>query len=363
MVMHMNIRGLGWCFVLWVLPVACGGGTGGGSSGASGSSGAATSNGGSSPGAGGASAGASGASANAGSGGAAPAPCTGKCPVDLITNIQAPWGLAVDSSFAYVLLLSDSTVMRAPLAGGAAVQVTSVLYGSAGTDGLVVDATNVYLTNTGGGTDPGVLKAPLAGGTATYLAKDIDDPEMLRLDSKNVYWPSPNTIYGVPLAGGDSIPLAQEMLTSPNRIAIDATYIYWSEDAGFSGDSVKRVALAGGGAIETLAANLSPVEDLEVDDANVYILADADLLKIPLAGGDAVPVVVGLGSSFVLDGEQVYATNGTTVVQVAKSGGNPTTLATGQTSATSIIVDATTIYWLDRGSLLAPDGAVRKLAK
>ncbi len=269
----------------------------------------------------------------------------------------------MDSSFAYVLLLSDSTVMRAPLAGGAAVQVTSVQYGSAGTDGLVVDATNVYLTVDGGGTDPGVLKAPLAGGAATYLAKDIDQPEMLRLDAKNVYWPSPNSVYGAPLTGGAPVPLAQEMLTTPNRIAIDGTYIYWSESPEFGGDSVKRTALAGGGEIQTLAMNLSPVEDLEIDDTNVYILSDADLLKFPLAGGDAVPVVVALGTSFVLDGDQVYATNGTTVVKVAKSGGNPTVLATGQTRATSITVDATNIYWLDQGSLLAPDGAVRKLAK
>lgn len=292
-----------------------------------------------------------------------PQPCTGKCPVDLITDIEAPSALAVDNSFAYVLLASDSVVMRAPLAGGAAVRVTSVQYGVAGTDGLVVDATSVYLTVENGGTDPGVLKAPLAGGAATYLVKDIDQPEMLRIDSKNVYWPSPNTVSGVPLAGGAPIPLAQETLTTPNRIAIDATYIYWSESPEFGGDSVKRTALTGGGEIQTLAMNLSPVEDLEIDDSNVYVLSNADLMKIPLAGGEAVPVVVGLGTSFVLDGDQVYATNGTTVVKVAKSGGNPTVLATGQTRATSITLDATNIYWLDQGSLLAPDGAVRKLAK
>jgi hypothetical protein len=51
------------------------------------------------------------------------------------------------------------------------------------------------------------------------------------------------------------------------------------------------------------------------------------------------------------------------VLKVAKSGGTPTVLATAQTRATSITVDATSIYWLDQGSVLAADGALRKLGK
>jgi hypothetical protein len=193
--------------------------------------------------------------------------------------------------------------------------------------------------------------------------EDVVQPEMLRVDSKNVYWVTQGFVSGVPIAGGDPIELAQETGISFGRIAIDSTYIYWSERPAFGDDSVKRVTLAPGGQIETLAMNLRPVQDLEVDDANVYVLADLDLLKIPLAGGDAVPVASKVGTSIVLDGDQVYATNDTSVVKVAKSGGTPTILATGQTKATSITLDSTSIYWLDQGSLLAPDGAVRKLAK
>lgn len=51
------------------------------------------------------------------------------------------------------------------------------------------------------------------------------------------------------------------------------------------------------------------------------------------------------------------------VLKVAKSGGTPTVLATAQARATSITVDATSIYWLDQGSVLAADGALRKLVK
>lgn len=274
-----------------------------------------------------------------------------------------PWGLAVSGDFVYVMPLSESTVMRVPVAGGAATRVTSVQYGSAGTDGLVADATSVYLTVSGGGTHTGVLKAPLAGGAATYLIQDLLQPEMLRLDSKNVYWGSQGPISAVPIAGGDAILLAPDTVRSPERIAVDASYLYWSEHGDFGNSSVKRAPLAGGGEVETLAMGLRPIQDLEVDDTNVYISADLKLLKIPLAGGDATQIASGLGSSLVLDGDNVYVATTTTIVKVPKSGGQATTLATGQIRATSITVDATNIYWLDQGSLLAADGAVRKLAK
>ena len=365
--MLMNkILGRGCCIVLCLLPVACGSGAsatgGGGSGGASGSSGTAASagmfSGGGSP-----TAGLGGSSGSAGAAGMAPAPCTTHCPVDLLTGVDGPWGLAVDSGFAYVLLLSESTVMRVPLAGGAAQRVTSVQYGSAGRDGIAVDGSNVYLTVSGGGTHAGVLKAPIAGGVANYLVQDAIQPEMLRADSTNVYWSTQNSLSGVPIGGGDPIPLAHEALTTFTRIAIDSSYIYWSESPEFGGYSVKRVTLAPGGQIEILATGLTAVSDLEVDDKNVYVLVNLDLLKIPIAGGDPVKVVPKLGTSMVLDGDQVYATNDTSVLKVAKSGGTPTVLATAQTRATSITVDATSIYWLDQGSVLAADGAVRKLGK
>lgn len=339
-------------------PGGAGGGAGGTASASAGSSAAGVSTGGSAP-----AGGASGASGSAGSAGAGTAPCTANCPIDLMTGVDAPWGLAVGGGFAYVLLLDQSTVMRVPLTGGAATRVTSVQYGSAGTDGLAIDATSVYLTVSGGGTHTGVLKAPLAGGAATYLVQDVIQPEMLRLDAKNVYWTTQNDLSGVPIAGGDPIPIAQEALTEFQRIALDGSYIYWAESGEFGDTSVKRAPLAGGGDIQTLAMNLRPVLDLEVDDTNVYINSYLDLLKIPIAGGDATPVATKVGSNFVLDGDDVYVASNTTIVKVPKSGGQPTTLATGQTRATSITVDATNIYWLDQGSVVNPDGAVRKLAK
>jgi len=158
--------------------------------------------------------------------------------------------------------------------------------------------------------------------------------------------------------------LAPETTRGPEHIALDGSYLYWSQQDGeFGNYSVQRAPLAGGGEVQTLAMDLRPIQDLEVDDTNVYITADLKLLKIPLAGGDATPVASKLGPSFVLDGDNVYAANETTVVKVPKSGGSITTLATGQIRATSITVDATNIYWLDQGSLSDPDGAMRKLTK
>lgn len=361
--------GLGWWVALGLSCMACGGGKSGDNPGGAGgsaagktSSEAGTSAAGESTGGSAAGGGASGSAGSGGSGGGA-APCTANCPIDLMTDLEGPWGLAVGGGFAYVLLLSESTVMRVPLAGGAATRVTSVRYGSAGRDGLAIDGTSVYLTVSGGGTHTGVLKAPLAGGAATYLVQDVIQPEMLRIDAKNAYWTTQNVLSGVPITGGDPITIAEEAGTGFDRIALDSSYIYWAESGDFGNTSVKRAPLAGGGDIQTLAMNLRPVLDIEVDDTNVYINSYLDLLKIPIAGGDATPVATKVGSSFVLDGDNVYVAGETTIVKVPKSGGQPTTLATGQTRATSITVDDTSIYWLDQGSVLEPDGALRKLPK
>jgi len=120
--------------------------------------------------------------------------------------------------------------------------------------------------------------------------------------------------------------------------------------------------LAGGDPV-TLASNLLTVSDLVVDANNVYFTSNTDLMKVPIAGGSVVTMLSKFGRALALDATTIYTSTANGIAKVSKSGGTPVTLASGQTLPGRLAVDATSVHWIDEGSLLNPDGAIRKIAK
>ena len=98
--------------------------------------------------------------------------------------------------------------------------------------GVVLDRTNIYWTNSGGGQ---VMKMALDGtGSPIELAHGQDQPYGLAVDDTNVYFAnyrvidlphSVGQVRSVPIAGGDVTDLAAATSYS---VAVDATSVYWT---------------------------------------------------------------------------------------------------------------------------------------
>lgn len=154
-------------------------------------------------------------------------------------------GIAVDATSVYgpvPFLGSKSGIWKWPVAGGAHAEVVT----GQTPNYLAVDATNLYWTSpsiVGGmaqdhqGT---VLKMPKAGGAVTTLASGLGGPQRIVIDATTVYWTDDvdNTIMKVPIAGGASTILASGQM-GVNGVAVDATSVYW---ASSTAQTVMKVA-------------------------------------------------------------------------------------------------------------------------
>jgi sugar lactone lactonase YvrE len=146
---------------------------------------------------------------------------------------------------------------------------------------------------------------------------------------------------------------------TPAGLAVDASRVYWVNTEGSSG--VLAVAI-GGGAVTTLASAPSGALDpnaLAIDSSNAYWAAGTGLMKVALAGGSVTTLVAGVypeGVAVAATG--VYFTGEDTVRTVPLDGGSPVTLATMQTYADGVTLDAQRIYWATNGNSLGSAGGV-----
>jgi hypothetical protein len=182
-------------------------------------------------------------------------------------SVTLAHGMAVDATNVYWGDSSTGTVQKAALDGGGATVMASGLFFPRA---VVVDATKVYWGN---GADDGTIQAvPIAGGLPVTLATAQDAPLTIAADATNLYWTdsAPDAaapaVMTVPKAGGNAKALAAMGLTSPQSVALDSAYVYWSDaDTG----EVRRLP-KGGGAAETVVSGQTGLVDIAVDAAAVY---------------------------------------------------------------------------------------------
>jgi hypothetical protein len=350
---------------------ACGGRLAGENSGAAGSSGGSGSSGSSGSSSG---TGSGGQSSSSGSSSGATvldagAPdafsCTGTttsngCVQTLASNVANATDLAVDETSLYWTsgeeMKTDGLVMKVALDGsGAPVTLAS---GQAAPDAIAVDGESVYWTNEGGSGPTGaVLKAPLGGGTPATLASSLGNPTSIAVSASQVYWIERlSDIASAPVAGGAATTLVSGQ-PNPKALALGPAGLYFIDRASPSlGGGVLTVSLSGG-TPTVLAGDQEPIA-ITSGSAGVFwgALVNAEDWIYGLVPGATTPAQITRDSynlgAIAADATNLYWTDwggpdGGSLQRMPIAGGPITKLAPVAGQALVLVVDSTSVYWID----------------
>jgi len=241
----------------------------------------------------------------------------GGAPEVLVPNLFLPGALAVDGHNAYWIADLEYRLMSVPLAGGDPVTVATTGQAQA----LAIDATSAYWLNFDLTTHTStVMKAPLSGGEAVQLAVAQSIQGSLAVDGTSVYWTELDTSVGtvflekVSIDGGPVTTLLSTTASwnHAGAIAVAPTRVYFAGAAVDGHDGLLGVASTGGAPIE-ITRTSAVAAAVATDESFLYFseLDSGSVKKVPLEGG--TPSALSAGSARVSD----IATNGAKTCWVA----------------------------------------------
>jgi hypothetical protein len=303
---------------------------------------------------------------------------------------QGNEAIAVDSHYVYCAD-PGAGLVRVPVSGG----IPVVLSNNVGMTGLVpalaVDANNVYWSAPGlhAGGPTVLLSQPLAGGTNTPISDSGQSVLAVAADGQNVYWLEEQTAPGTtaadgtmsgavmraPSAGGAGAPVMvapARFLYSGGRasIAVDSNVIYWTDacpansGVDYCGGELMKVPVAGGTPVRLATWSGFMYSQIKVGPGGVYWAVPGTqstmqpppptgILRVPLAGGDPVMVIAPPALAITLDEANIYWTNYGDMMRAPLPSGAPATrVATPASNGFDLAVDATSLYWVDSGTLM-----------
>jgi formylglycine-generating enzyme required for sulfatase activity len=217
---------------------------------------------------------------------------------------------------------------------------------------MAVNGTHVFWANYGDdttGAGGGVMRAPIAGGAAIPVVTG-EKAWGIALDDGHAYFTSSlggGALREVPLAGGSAQTVVSA--SSPGALLANATDAFWL-DGGTS--SLKKAALAGG-MVTTLAA-ASVQGYVAFGSTTIFYVTSTTVYSVPLAGGPSVPVATGQTNAYGVatsPRELVWTnlTNSGTVTKAALNGSNPVVLASGRAGPQTVTLDDNRVYWTENG--------------
>jgi hypothetical protein len=213
-----------------------------------------------------------------------------------------------------------------------------------GTDyGIIVDATDVYFTESQGMTSS-LARVSKHGGAIVTLAPS--GGEYYADDLRSVYWGGASGIVSLAKATGIVTPLGpSEGFVS--GIAVDSTTVYWASNPVTDATALYSEPTTGGTRVQVIPGEATTVQ---VDEGSVYwIDGMSHLYSMAKTGGAPLELSGASGAlDFALGSDAVFYLDpaGNGLVRVAKGGGSLTTLV-ANASAFSIAVDASSVYWAD----------------
>lgn len=176
----------------------------------------------------------------------------------------------------------------------------------------------------------------------------------LALDAEAVYWAdSYNAVIRRVAKASGEMTIVADKQGKPSSLAVDDRHAFWL--AGATGRL--RRAPKSGGAFGGLAAEVSNPVQLAIDETDVYFTRnttppsqdDPVVLRVPKGGGEAVVVTGWPGGRepkvVALDAEHVYFGQ-TTLLRVAKKGGQAERLRSDRSEIRALAVDDRFIFFI-----------------
>lgn len=299
------------------------------------------------------------------------APCNaGACgvvPVEVASGQAAPFAIAVDGTNVYwanygtsANNYADGAIMQMPLAGGNPVQLASTFERPTS---IALDASYVYWIEYSH-----IKRVPIGGGATDILLNELmvlfsNSPATYRMakDGTTLYWSNDKMqeIRSMPLGGGPVSTVTTGTSGGTWSVAVNSTNVFWTDAASFP--STLRSAPKGGGAAVDLVSSSSvdPYANLAADDSYVYrTYHNGGVICTPLAGN--LPYsgnIGGAGNAIALDGPTLYWSQNGQITKSLLGSYAYISLANAQTGD-SIAVGATSVYWVNRF-----DGTIMKTGK
>lgn len=208
----------------------------------------------------------------------------------------------------------------------------------------------------------------------TPLVSGLDEPQAIAVDATFVYWTNRSggsqadgSLMKIAKTGGASVLLA-DALDQPFSVFPYDSWVYWINIGFKASDGLfTRIPKTGG----TPTALLDePTNDVAIDTSGIYVTVQTEMRRYPHGWGSPVTLLTepdGLGG-LALDATSIYyLTLGTgtnyddaRLMKVAKTGGTPITLATGIVVGDRPFVYGGHVYWASQGS--GDDGEVSRVA-
>jgi hypothetical protein len=136
-------------------------------------------------------------------------------------------GCAVDGSAIYFSDYWSKDVRKYSFTSGS---ITPLITGNSSSDGgLFIDANNVYFNNAGN-----VLEVSKGGGAVTTLVSSGAAGGYVS-DGSSVFYVETNAIKSVPVIGGDPSTVVNLGTGGLSSMAVDGSYLYWSDTSGGAG--------------------------------------------------------------------------------------------------------------------------------